>query len=53
MSSKRAMKQAQKQAYARHRSNITQNRFGQKKETLQRKIKKINFHYQIFLLFYM
>jgi len=24
-----------------------------KKETLQRKIKKINFHYQIFLLFYM
>ena len=31
MSSKRAMKQAQKQAYARHRSNITQSRFGQKK----------------------
>ena len=31
MSSKRAMKQAQKQAYARHRRNITQSRFGQKK----------------------
>ena len=27
MSSKRAMKQAQKQAYAKHRSNITNNRF--------------------------
>ena len=53
MSSKRAMKQAQKQAYARHRSNITQSRFNQKKETLQKKIKKINFHYQIFLFFYM
>ena len=26
MSSKRAMKQAQKQAYAKHRSNITNNR---------------------------
>ena len=31
MSSKRAMKQAQKQAYAKHRSNITNNRFGKKK----------------------
>ena len=27
MSSKRAMKQAQKQAYAKHRSNITNNKF--------------------------
>ena len=27
MSSKKAMKQAQKQAYAKHRSNITDNRF--------------------------
>ena len=27
MSSKRAMKQAQKQAYAKHRSNIANNRF--------------------------
>ena len=31
MSSKRAMKQAQKQAYAKHRSNITNSRFGLKK----------------------
>ena len=53
MSSKRAMKQAQKQAYARHRSNITQSRFGQKKKTLQKKVKKISFHYRIFQLFYM
>ena len=37
MSSKRAMKQAQKQAYARHRSNITQSRFGQKKKKLCKK----------------
>ena len=27
MSSKKAMKQAQKQAYAKHRSNITDSRF--------------------------
>jgi len=45
MSSKRAMKQAQKQAYAKHRSNITNSRFGTKK--------KINFLFQIFLIFYM
>ena len=31
MSSKRAMRQAQKQAYAKHRSNIIQNRFKLKK----------------------
>ena len=31
MSSKRAMKQAQKQAYAKHRSNITNSRFESKK----------------------
>ena len=31
MSSKKAMKQAQKQAYAKHRSNITNNRFNMKK----------------------
>ena len=31
MSSKRAMKQAQKQAYAKHRSNVTNNRFYSKK----------------------
>ena len=40
MSSKRAMKQAQKQAYARHRSNITQSRFGQKKKKFVKKGKK-------------
>ena len=34
MSSKRAMKQAQKQAYAKHRSNITNNRFQKKKNKL-------------------
>ena len=34
MSSKRAMKQAQKQAYARHRSNITNNKFELKKKFL-------------------
>ena len=34
MSSKRAMKQAQKQAYAKHRSNITNNRFETKKRNL-------------------
>ena len=34
MSSKKAMKQAQKQAYAKHRSNITNNRFTNKKKKL-------------------
>ena len=52
MSSKRAMKQAQKQAYAKHRSNITNNRFGSKKKTLLRIKKKINFRYQTFQSFY-
>ena len=32
MSSKRAMKQAQRQAYAKHRSNITNSRFVSKKK---------------------
>ncbi len=40
MSSKRAMKQAQKQAYARYRSNITQSRLGQKKRNFTKKGKK-------------
>tara|TARA_B110000438_G_scaffold253450_1_gene259071 strand:- start:387 stop:521 length:135 start_codon:yes stop_codon:yes gene_type:complete len=31
MSSKKAMKQAQKQAFAKHRSNITNSRFNTKK----------------------
>ena len=40
MSSKRAMKQAQKQAYARHRSNITNSRFGSRKQNFNKKNKK-------------
>ena len=40
MSSKRAMKQAQKQAYAKHRSNITNNRFGDRKKNFSKKNKK-------------
>ena len=34
MSSKRAMRQAQRQAYAKHRSNITNNKLELKKKTL-------------------
>ena len=34
MSSKRAMRQAQKQAYAKHRSNILNNRIELKKKLL-------------------
>ena len=40
MSSKRAMKQAQKQAFAKHRSNITNNRFNQKKKNFLKNKKK-------------
>ena len=40
MSSKKAMKQAQKQAYAKHRSNITNNRFGRNKKNFLKKGKK-------------
>ena len=40
MSSKRAMKQAQKQAFAKHRSNITNNRIGSKKKNFIKKKKK-------------
>jgi len=40
MSSKRAMKQAQKQAYAKHRSNITNNRFNLKKKIFSKKKRK-------------
>ena len=40
MSSKRAMKQAQKQAYAKHKSNITNNQFGFKKKTSKKNKKK-------------
>jgi hypothetical protein len=34
MSSKKAMKQAQKQSYAKHRSNISYNKFSFKKKEL-------------------
>jgi len=40
MSSKRAMKQAQKQAYAKHRSNITNSRFGTRKRNFVKNKKK-------------
>ena len=40
MSSKRAMKQAQKQAYAKHRSNIFKNRFNSRKRNINKKKKK-------------
>ena len=40
MSSKKALKQAQKQAYAKHRSNITNPRFETKKKFLLKKNRK-------------
>ena len=40
MSSKKAMKQAQKQAYAKHRSNIVNSRFMQKKKIFSKNKKK-------------
>ena len=40
MSSKKAMRQAQKQAYAKHRSNITNSRFVIKKKNLIKNKKK-------------
>ena len=40
MSSKRSMKQAQKQAFAKHRSNITNNRFSFKKRNIKKNKKK-------------
>ena len=42
MSSKKAMKLAQKQAYAKHRSNITNSRFGSKKINFTSKVNKKN-----------
>ena len=42
MSSKRAMRQAQKQAYAKHRSNITNSRFEIKKKFLPQNKEKKN-----------
>tara|TARA_B100001057_G_scaffold347999_1_gene349322 strand:+ start:536 stop:676 length:141 start_codon:yes stop_codon:yes gene_type:complete len=44
MSSKKAMKQAQKQAYAKHRTNVINIRLNQKKKINIKNIKKkINF----------
>ena len=40
MSSKKAMKQAQKQAFAKHRGNIANNRFRTKKRSFLKKKKK-------------
>lgn len=40
MSSKKAMKQAQKQAFAKHRSNIINNKFELKKKFLTKSSKK-------------
>jgi hypothetical protein len=40
MSSKKAMKLAQKQAFAKHRSNITNSKFGSKKINLINKLTK-------------
>ena len=40
MSSKKAMRQAQKQAYAKHRSNITNSKFELKKNFLIKDNKK-------------
>ena len=43
MSSKKAMRQAQKQSYAKHRSNITNHRFDSKKNFLTKnKVEKKN-----------
>ena len=40
MSSKKAMRQAQKQAFAKHRSNITNSRFNLKKKNITNKKNK-------------
>ena len=40
MSSKRAMKQAQKKAYAKHRSNIANSQFGIRKRNFKKNKKK-------------
>ena len=40
MSSKKAMKLAQKYAFAKHRSNITNTKFGSKKKFITKKSNK-------------
>ena len=52
MSSKKAMKQAQKQSYAKHRSNISYNKFSFKKKELP-KIKKKKNSIPIVFVFYL
>ena len=54
MSSKKAMKQAQKQAYAKHRSSITNSsKFNFKnKNSSKKNKKKVNFLFEIFQFFY-
>ena len=42
MSSKKAMKQAQKQAFAKHRSNISNSRFNLKNKHFKKKNNKKN-----------
>ena len=42
MSSKKAMRQAQKQSYAKHKSNITNTRFQSKKKFLKKAKTKKN-----------
>ena len=42
MSSKRALKQAQKLAFAKHRSNITNTRLNTKKKFFIKNKKKVN-----------
>ena len=48
MSSKKAMKLAQKQAFAKHRSNITNTRFGSNKMDFLNKSKKNTLEYKKF-----
>ena len=47
MSSKRAMRQAQKQSYAKHRSNIRNSKFQRKKNFINtnKENKKIKFNF--------
>ena len=54
MSSKKAMKQAQKQAFAKYRSNLTNNRIVQRKNFLSKnkKSKENKNYFIIFFLFY-
>ena len=52
MSSKRAMKQAQKQAYAKHRSNITNSRFEKKnRNSIKNKKKTLTLFFKFFNFF--